>query len=433
MIGGAGPLRATPLLAAALAAFTAGLALRAQEPFEASYFDGIDHPAIGYATEPLDDAVTRLSRRVAAGTARLTFEDRWGYLRSLLEALQVPQDSQLVVFSKTSLQAAAIAPRHPRMIYFNDHTVVAWPREGFIEIATHDPRRGVIFYMLEQRPAQTPVITRPRACLTCHVSYATLNVPGMLTRSVGVAPDGRTLPQLANATPDHRTPFAERWGGWYVSGRTGAAAHLGNATIANPDAPAAQAIPRPSSLAALTAFDTTAYLTPYSDVAALLVFDHQTHMMNLITRVGWQARVAMADADPRTADTLRAAAEALVDYALFVDEARLPGPVEGTSGFTQRFSAAGPRDRQGRSLRQLDLTTRLMRYPCSYLIYSEAFDALPDEAKAAVYARLWAVLSGAAPGPRYARLTAADRTAIIEILRDTKADLPAYFRGGAVR
>ena len=117
----------------------------------------------------------------------------------------------------------------------------------------------------------------------------------------------------------------------------------------------------------------------------------------------------------------------VVDYMLFVDEAPLPEPVAGRSGFAERMSAAGPRDRQGRSLYELDLTRRLMKYPCSYLVYSPAFDALPPLAKLPIYKRMWQVLSGEAREPRYRSLSRADRQAIVEILRDTKPDLPSTF------
>jgi hypothetical protein len=78
-------------------------------------------------------------------------------------------------------------------------------------------------------------------------------------------------------------------------------------------------------------------------------------------------------------------------------------------------------------LRELDLTKRLLKYPCSYLIYSEPFDGLPAEAKSAVYQRLWNVLNGQVTDDRYRSLSAADRAAIVEILRDTKKDLPDYW------
>jgi hypothetical protein len=176
-------------------------------------------------------------------------------------------------------------------------------------------------------------------------------------------------------------------------------------------------------------FDTTRYLSPFSDIVALLVFDHQTRMTNLLTRLGWEARVSEHDRRPDAAAALDRAAVEVVDYLLFVDEAPLDG-VRGTSGFAERFSARGPRDSKGRSLRDLDLERRLLRYPCSYMIYSEAFDGLAPAAKDAVYRRMWRVLSGAETAAKYAKLSASDRRAVVEILRETKSDLPSSF--GAV-
>jgi hypothetical protein len=116
---------------------------------------------------------------------------------------------------------------------------------------------------------------------------------------------------------------------------------------------------------------------------------------------------------------------------LFVDEAPIASRIQGTSGFATSFSERGPRDSQGRSLRQLDLTTRLLRYPCSYMIYSAQFDTLPAEARTAVYERLWAILSGKDRDTRYRHLSTADRRAVLDILRETKRDLPKYFIGQA--
>ena len=154
------------------------------------------------------------------------------------------------------------------------------------------------------------------------------------------------------------------------------------------------------------AFDASAYLTPHSDVAALLVLNHQLHMTNLIIRLGWEARVAELDARQAGVKLpdVRETAHELVDYMLFVDEAPLPSPVKGASSFAQEFASKGPRDSKGRSLREFDLTTRLFRYPCSYMIYTDAFDALPPSAKAHVYQRLWEVLSGKETDKAYAGL-----------------------------
>jgi hypothetical protein len=242
---------------------------------------------------------------------------------------------------------------------------------------------------------------------------------------------------------DHRTPIEERWGGYYVTGVTGAIRHLGNAmfTDADLDNPQSVLTAKTLKLASLASkFDTRNYLWPYSDVGALLVFDHQMYMHNLITRVGWEIRAAEYDVQHKQAvnveDLLRETAQEFVDYLLFIGEAPLsvaiarPAASSGgvSSAFARKFAAQGPRDRKGRSLRDLDLQSRLLRYPCSYMIYSEAFDALPAEEKDAIYQRMWQVLSGGLKEKKYARLSHADRRAIVEILRDTKKGLPGYFQ-----
>jgi hypothetical protein len=404
-------------------------AVQAPEPF----FDALDDPAIGYSTQRSDDAVTRLARRLDAGEAQLAFEPGTGYLRSLLRELDVPISSQMAVYSKTSFQAPIIDPAHPRTIFFNDAVAVAWPRGGFIEIAAQDARQGTRFFLLDQHPENPPRFTPSTRCNVCHHSSTTGGVPGLFTRSIVTGPDGATAPWLGNNTSDHRSPLNERWAGWYVTGRVGDAKHLGNtfvrATVANPGAESHSGFDTPATLVAR--FETDAYLSPYSDVVALLVFQHQTRMMNLLTRIGWEVRIAKAEAGSSGTAAAAAAAETtakeVVDYLLFIDEAPLPGPIAGTSGFTEQFAVRGPRDRQGRSLRDLDLNQRLLRYPCSYMIYSDVFEALPTEARAAIYARMWHILSGRAGDSKYRRLTGADRQSIVDILRDTKSSLPDYF------
>jgi hypothetical protein len=298
-------------------------------------------------------------------------------------------------------------------------------RGGFIEVAAHDPRQGAVFYGLQQTATPDPRLQPDPRCLGCHHSNAALGVPGFLVRSIPTAVDGTILPWLGNAVPNHATPIAERWGGWYVTGRLQPPAHLGNALLADKRAQALPSAAAPVLTDLKDQFDTREYLSPHSDVAALLVFDHQVRMMNILTKLGWDARIAQAEG--RALSTLEKSVEEAVDYMLFIDEAPL-GAVESLSGFAAQFAARGPRDSKGRSLRDLQLSTRILRYPCSYMIYSDAFDALPQAVKDGMYRRLWTVLSGAEPDPRYQRLSAADRRAIIEILNDTKAGLPEYFR-----
>lgn len=409
----------------------AALAAAAGLDFDSPFPGELDHPAIEYATRPEHNAVSELNTRLQEGKIRLEYEGTPGYLRSVLNALNVPIESQIVVFSKTSLQQRIISPTNPRTLYFNDSVAVGWvPGEPFVELAADDPQQGAIFYTLEQSPSVSPKFIRRDGCLQCHEDYATLGVPGMLVRSVFAAPDGTAIRPLGEFVTDHRSAFAQRWGGWYVTGKTGTLPHLGNLTFANGDE--AERASKGADLDSLERkFKTSSYLSPYSDIVALLVFNHQMRMINLLTRVGWEVRFAAfgenAGKPAEQSALLRDAAHEIADYMLFVDEAPLGGRIQGTSGFTEKFSSQGPRDTRGRSLRQFDLERRLMRYPCSYMIYSPAFDGLPGEARAAIYRRLWEILSGEEHAPKYARLSAGDRRAVVEILRETKPGLPDYF------
>jgi hypothetical protein len=385
-----------------------------------------NHPAIKYDRTPANDPVAALNRKLQNGEATLQADGPTGYLKAVLAALAVPIDSQVLVFSKTSFQAPRINPRNPRAIYFNDTVSVGWVRGGeVVELVAQDPKQGAIFYTLGRPSSDPPQFQRNDVCVSCHASEATHYVPGMFIGSVFPGPDGTTMYGPAYTT-DHRTPFEIRWGGWFVTGTHRANRHMGNTVANDPTDLAAMVTPESVHVTSLEGrFEPTGYLSLHSDLVALLVLEHQAKMLNLITRVGWEARIGSKEAG-RSID--KAAAE-LVDYLLFVDEAPLPGPITGTSTFAKHFAAQGPRDTRGRSLRDLNLDRRLLRFPCSYLIYSEPFDAMPAEAKAAVYRRLWAVLSGGERDERYSSLTDDDRRAVLEILRDTKADLPAYFDG----
>jgi hypothetical protein len=362
----------------------------------------LDHPAIQYSSRPTHDPVAELNKKLAS-EKKLAYEPVHGYLKGLLDALGIPVESQIAVFAKSSFQQHLIHPGNARAIYFNDSVAVGWVRGGRqLEIAAEDPQQGTIFYTLNQTPGAKP--TRRDDCLTCHESYDTLGVPGMLLRSVYAASNGFVLRELGSYNIDHRVPFKQRWGGWFVTGKTDAMSHLGNAAF------------RAENEAESVEADFKGYLAPGSDMVALMVFDHQMYMTNLLTRVGWETRFAVHE-NLLTPEKLDQMAKEVADYMLFVDEARMPSPVEGTSGFQEKFAALGPFDSKGRSLRQFDLKRRMMRYPCSYMIYSAAFDALPGEAKDAIYRRLWSALS-----------SRADRRDVIEILRETKSGLPAYFR-----
>ncbi|HEY3839855.1 MAG TPA: hypothetical protein VGL72_24960 [Bryobacteraceae bacterium] len=420
-------LQSTPLkFAAVLAASGLLAAAVSRDALSGMFRGGLQHPAIRYYTGPVADPVYELNRKLQDGSVQLKFDGAQGYLRSLLAALNIPVESQLVVFSKTSLLGHLITPSHPRTIYFNDSVVLTWiPGEPFVEFAAEDPRQGIIFYALDDKPSAKPRITRHNAdCLNCHHSLASMGVPGMLVRSVLTSDSGTPLSYLGDTFPDHRSPFTERWGGWYVTGARVPSGHRGNVRVTIDGATKSEMMTTAPDLRSLQGrLDSSAYLTPYSDVVAMLVFEHQMHMMNLLTRFGWDARTTPGGA-------VREEANELVDYMLFVDEWPLGGSrIEGNSGFEDKFSALGPRDSKGRSLRQFDLRRHLMLYPCSYMIYSAAFDALPAEAQAAIYRRIWQILSGEERTGKYGSIPLTSRRAAVEILRETKPGLPGYFAG----
>ncbi len=379
----------------------------------------LDDPRIRYYEAAPRDLVADLDRRLADGTAKLEFGEKWGYLESVLRELKVPVSSQALVFSKTSLQVAKISPEHPRAIYFADDVYVAMVRGGLIELAAVDPTLGAVFYTLEQKKAAQPRLLRRNAeCLNCHFTVNTSYVPGFLTRSVHANAAGEPMVESGSYLTDHHSPIVQRWGGWYVTGTHGAERHLGN-VFANGSGKVD--VERGANVVDLKGrVNAAQYPVPSSDLVALLVLNHQVQLHNLITRLGYEFRLGRTE----WKDTV----ESVVRYMLFADEAQLRYPVAGTSPFRAEFEARGPADGRGRSLRQMDLDHRLFRYPCSYLIYSESFDALPDEPKQAVYRRIWEILNVTGPLAGYGRLSADDRRAILEILAATKPGLPAYFR-----
>jgi hypothetical protein len=415
------------LLASGVVAL-AGWALA--DRLEDTLYIPLDHPAIRYYQQP-SDLVTALMKRVESGQAKLDYAaNGWGYLPSLLKELDINVDSQVLVFSRTSIQTAHISPRTPRAIYFNDEVAVGYVQGGdVLEISSLDPKLGIILYSLETDASPKPEFSRRDDCLRCHQGPITMGVPGIFVSSIH--PQSEELRDVHGASfiTDDRTSLKERWGGWYVTGKTGSATHLGNnILLVDPLHPGGPGGPQTQNVTSLDSmFDTSRYLAPTSDIVALMTLEHQVRMTNLLTRIGWDARIDAQEGktDEGTRKQLNSEIEQMVTYMLFADEEPLKSPVTGVSTFTKTFPERGPRDSQGRSLRDFDLQTRLFRYPLSYMIYTPAFDALPSTVKDRVYQRLFEILTGKDNSETYARLSAADRRAVYEILRETKRGLPS--------
>ena len=247
---------------------------------------------IQYATRPTTDRVAKLNEQVRSGRA-LAREPRTGYLRALLDALGVPVESQLLVFSKTGVQRAYTDPHNPRALYYDQSVAVGYaPGAPLIEIAAHDPRQGVVFYTLDQAAA-SPAIVRRTSCLTCHMSPGTLGVPGLIARSHVVGEDGNVLPQTSAHDVDHHTSHPDRWGGWFVTSEGAPPpysqlGHLGNITFSGKGNTSNQVfVDWLNSVP-----ETRGYLSAFSDITGLLVFDHQARAINLLTRINWESRLS---------------------------------------------------------------------------------------------------------------------------------------------
>jgi hypothetical protein len=421
-------------MALAVAALAASLSVRANGQPPAPYPGVLDeHPAIQYDTRPTHDPVARLNEALRGGVRTLAHEDGTGYLRSVLEALAVPTESQVLVFSKSGIQRAFTSPENPRALYYNPDVVVGYiPGAPMLEVAAQDPQQGTIFYTLDQGATGEPRFVRGSTCLTCHVSASTLDVPGPIARSNRVSEDGSLLLRAGpSIAVNHRTPHTQRWGGWFVTTSLSTPpyqqlGHLGNLTIAAFSGDDEPAIVSNRALVRWldSAPESRGYLSSVSDLAALLVFDHQMHAMNLLTRLNWEWRIAAAAGRALVTDeAIAERLDELADYLLFVDEATPVVAVTPRSGYAARLAAAVPKDRHGRSLADLDLATRLMRYPLSYMVYSEAFDGLAPEVKAAVTRRLLRRLTSRDRTPRLAHLATPAARAAAAILRETKPEL----------
>jgi hypothetical protein len=423
---------------AACGGFSLYLALASAECGAQGDFQGATHmvpfdeESMGYSKAEATGAVARLQARMDKGNATLSHDEKFGYLPSVLEALKVPRSSQMLVFSKTSFQRERISPHRPRALFFNDEVYIGFiPGSPLLEFSVADPKLGAVFYTLSQDTNTKPRFVRTDQCLECHASSKSLGVPGHLLRSFATDEEGAVDLSSGTSLVNHRTPLAERWGGWYVTGSSGGQAHRGNLIGKAAFAKHEQDPNASGDLENLKQFfEVSPYPGPKSDIVALMVLEHQTHLHNFITRLHYEATMALQTYGHL--NYLKNITEAFLKYLLFTEEAPLTAAIRGSSGFTKEFAAQGPRDKQGRSLRDFDLETRLFKHPCSYLIYSEAFDALPERMKAHLYQRLWDILSGKDPNPEFAKLTAQDRKAVLEILADTKPGLPDYWKA-AVR
>jgi len=400
---------------------------------------------IGYSTKVSHNDITELQKKIDNGETNLLHDNKTGYLKSLLKHLNISPSSQMLVFSKTSFQNEYITPHTPRAIYFSDNVYIGWVQHGTVmEISTQDPQLGGVYYTLSQVKKDKPKFKREtHDCFQCHVSRNTLSVPGPLVRSV--FPDKRGFPILHGGTflTTHESKITERWGGWYVTGNLGLQTHMGNAIAVEKGHRVFMQTDRPTNLEQIdTLIDTTPYAENSSDVIALLVLEHQTHMHNLITKGTFDTIIAinrnkiiqqMSDTPFKTQnksllDNIHATGDKIIEYLLFCNEIAIASPITGRRDFQKAFEKRGPIATNGATLREFNLKTRLFKYPCSYLIYSKSFDEMPPLLLEYVYKELWDIFSDKRQDDKFLHISRHIGKQIKSILIETKDNLPPYWR-----
>lgn len=400
------------------------------------------------------DPIAVLQQQIDAGEASLEFDDRNGYLVSLLEALDISVATQGLIFSRTSLQTNLITPWTPRAVYYNDDVYIGWVQDSpIIEIASIDPDDGGVFYTLEQNPeGELKFVEEGTTCLMCHESRSvTDGIAGVMVRSVLVDRFGYPIAPLHEGSTSDRTDFDRRFAGWYVTGTHEGGPHAGNAYApvlshevsdvsrylqdfdVNADGNVVDLAGR---------FDSEPYLSSHSDIVSLMVLTHQTRVHNLMVvaheaakeAVGGGAMLRRITSGGIPTPAVQSAAQVRIDGAverlvramMFSREAPLRGRVTGTSGFSEEFEDLGPFDESGRSLRHFDLERRLFKYPMSFLIYSDAFETLPRLVKEPFYRRVVEVLDGRDMSGEFDHVNSDDRAAVRDILMATKPEFREF-------
>jgi len=378
-----------------------------------------------YRERPLKDPFTALKADLESRKLVLDESSELGFLRSLLAKLDIPVSSQLLVFSTTSLQLRYIRQDNPRALYFNDEIHVGYIPGGRVEIVSLDPEVGAIFYIFDMpRPGQPVVVERSERCMNCHSDADTGGVPGIVIKSVMPGATGGSLDAYRVERTGHDIPFRERFGGWYVTGKSGITDHLGNTFGRYAGGELTRV-----SLDPTTRFDASKYLLPTSDILPHLVHEHQAGFINRVVRASYVAQAALhaskGNFTPEQSKDLDEQARIVTRYLLFADEVPLPkGGVEGDTAFKTDFLRTRHAGPMGASLKDFDLKTRMFRYRCSYLIYSPIFTALPAELKKRVFQQLSTALNWTKPAPEFAYLPVAEKQAIVAILRQTLKGLP---------
>ena len=401
--------------------------------------DEYEQAPIFYSKTKPQDAAQKLEALIRSGKASIDRTDAWSVMRDVMKHLEIPQESQVLVFSKTSKQTDLISPQTPRAVYFGDNAYIGYCLGGVIEIDTVDPVLGPIFYTVDPYAEEDKPVhfERDQSCLSCHGGTFTPEVPGVMVRSVFPSATGHPIMSQGSTVVDTMTPFENRWGGWYVTGKHGQSFHRGNVVaVENPDDTCDMPVEDGANVTDLAKFvDVTPFPRAQSDIVALMVLEHQTFVQNALTKANHTALRAMhmqrslqkelgeTVSDVPTGTALRMiehSVEDVLDALLFKDEAPLPeGGIEGDESFQTAFSSNAPRSGDGRSLKDFQLLNRLFKYRCSYMVHSVTFQHLTPPLKTRVLKALRQILEGGDTTGRYDYLSETERGHALKILAET--------------
>ncbi|WP_386820319.1 hypothetical protein [Luteolibacter algae] len=386
-----------------------------------------DLPPINYSDTAPSDRLARLSANLP--DSLLQQSSTLELLKLLLEELEIPVESQVLVFSKTSLQNGLIHPRNPRSLYFSENAYVGYVPGGDIEVIVEDAVLGPVYYLVRSNTKGLVIERDTSNCLSCHGTGRTEGVPGMLIRSVFPDSDGHPLLHLGTEDTTHESPIEERWGGWYVTGNS-SLPHLGNRVYTSEGStkPEMQELDDLRSV-----IDVSKYPRPTSDIVALMVLEHQCRMHTLLNaasmnyrRTHYFSQSLDPTADPNEGPAGRVAeswAEKIVECMFFKNEADLEDGAEGDPAFQRAFVSRFPKTSDGETLAEFRLYGRIFKNRCSYMVYSDAFRGLPLAVKALVLGKMKKIVAN--DDPDFDWISGSELRRIDSILSET---LPEWNR-----
>lgn len=375
------------------------------------------------------DRFAELQEKVQQGEVKLDTSNDKAFLSSLLEALNIPITSQIMVFSASSLQSEIINPRNPRSLYFNEDTYLGWVPGGLVEIIAADPEMGPMFYVYDRLQPGGPVpgVQRSTKCMNCHAGNATRRLPGLIAESLLVSQAGSSLETYRRDVQGHQIPLEDRFGGWHLTGDHHLSSHKANVMGLAQNRKIEKTPVPPGQFS-----DLGLHLLPTSDILPHLIHEHQIGFENRLVYAIYTLRQLKHE----NRGLLGAAAKAEIEeraqemarYIMFADEAKFPSRgITGDPAYAQDFLRDRKLTEAGLSLKDFDMRTRMFKHRCSYMLYTDTWKQAPKELKERIYYHMALYLRDQ-PDAHHAHLAPAERMAVRGILKETMNDLPAWWR-----